>query len=269
MCIRDSLCSDHGKEKFEACIIQAFQEAGAAEHDKMLAREPFNEMVLQSTVKRPEIHWHSTCVAAFIADLDVRVLPPLEKMLKVDPWRCAQRFKVRMGDIQNNVWLLVYNTHQPASDKHRFPQGMRINFCKAVARDATASAKEESNLIGFVLMGDANCTQSQWSTAMWEVGTQLWQGGFCVQKGVNKKAGDVWIAMGSNLTFYTNTCMIEGREEQHDPMYFHCMWKGWTPEQRVLQSSFSNQVNIQISKRPRLVNYPIHVSYTHLRAHET
>ena len=62
----------------DACIIQAFQAAGAAEHAKCQADEPYNERVLQSTHKQPQIHWHSTCVAAFIDDLDVRVMPPLE-----------------------------------------------------------------------------------------------------------------------------------------------------------------------------------------------
>ena len=76
---------------------------------------------------------------------------------------------------------------------------MRSNFCKAVVRDATASAKEESNLIGFVLMGNANCTLAHWATAIWEVDTQLWQEGACMQKGVNKKKTETsrlqWEAM--------------------------------------------------------------------------
>ena len=134
---------------------------------------------------------------------------------------------------------------------------MRSNFCKAVVREATALAKKKPDLIGFVLMGDANCTHAQWSSAVWEADHKLWQRGACVQKGVNKKDGDISIAMGSNLTFYENICKIKEPEAQPDPMYFHCMWKGWTLEQRVLQSSFSNQVNIHISKRPRLMNYPI------------
>ena len=69
-----NLCSVEGKRKVEACIIRAFQEAGAAEHAKLQAGESYNEWVLQSTHKQPQIHWHSTCVAAFIADLDVQVL---------------------------------------------------------------------------------------------------------------------------------------------------------------------------------------------------
>ena len=78
-----------------------------------------------------------------------------------------------------------------------------------------------------------------------------------MQKGVNKKNGDISITMGSNVTFYENTCNIKGREGAHDPMYFHCTWKGWTKEQRVLQSKLSNEVEMQISKRPRLTLDPI------------
>ena len=78
-----------------------------------------------------------------------------------------------------------------------------------------------------------------------------------MQKGVRKKNGDISIAMGSNVTFYENTCNIKGREGAHDPMYFHCTWKGWTKEQRVLQSKLSNEVEMQISKRPRLTLDPI------------
>ena len=132
---------------------------------------------------------------------------------------------------------------------------MRIDFCKAVVRDATALAKKERDLIGFVLMGNANCTQAQWATAMWEVDHRLWQEKACVQKVVNEKPGDISIAIGSNLTFYENICKIKGREAQHDPMYFHLAWKGW--EQRVLQSKLSNEVEMQISKRPRLTLDPI------------
>ena len=121
--------------------------------------------MLQSTHKQPQIHWHSTCVAAFVPDLHVQVLPRIDEMPRVGPWRCAQRFLLRMGDAQSNGWLLVYNTHQPASDNHKFPSNMRTNFCKAITRDAIAVAKEDGDIIGFVLMGDANCTEVIWTTA--------------------------------------------------------------------------------------------------------
>ena len=165
----DNPCSEEGKEKINQCIIQAFQEAGAAEHKKKKNGQPYNKMVLQSTESRPQIHWYSTCVAAFVPHLQVQVLDPIEDLPRVDHWRCAQRFLLRMGDDQNNGWLLVYNTHQPASKEHPFPKTMRINFCKAVARNAADFAKKETNLIGFVLIGDANCSHAHWSAALWEV----------------------------------------------------------------------------------------------------
>ena len=68
----------------------------------MQAGEPYNERVLQSTHKQPQIHWHSTCVVAFIAGLEVLVMQPLEDMQRVASWRCAQRFQVRMGDFKVN-----------------------------------------------------------------------------------------------------------------------------------------------------------------------
>ena len=98
----DNLCTDEGMKAIDACIIQAFQAAGAAEHAKCQADEPYNERVLQSTHKQPQIYWHSTCVAAFIADLEVHVMQPLEDMQRVASWRCAQRFQVRMGDFKVN-----------------------------------------------------------------------------------------------------------------------------------------------------------------------
>ena len=160
---------------------------GAARASEQLFK--YNERVLQSTHEQPQIHWHSTCVAAFIADLGVQVLPPLQNMHKVDPWRCTQRFLVRLGELQNDSWLLVHNTHQPASNNHAFPKGMRINFCKAVVRDATALAKKEPNLIGFVLMGDANCTHTQWSSAVWELTTSYGNEEHACKKVSTKKTG--------------------------------------------------------------------------------
>ena len=65
-----------------------------------------------------------------------------------------------MGDLQNDSWLLVYNSHQPSSNKNKFPQNMRSDFCKAVVRDATALAKKEPDLIGFV-RGHLDCNGKQ------------------------------------------------------------------------------------------------------------
>ena len=123
-------------------------------------------------------------------------------------------------------------------------------------------AKTNQDAIGFALGGDANCSASKWSTAVWECQSKIWKEGSCPLKGLNTKPGDVIVAMGSNLTIFENNCDTKGREDQHDPMYFHCRWKGWTEPQRVLQSSGSNEVQFQIRKtRPQLalesVNHPV------------
>ena len=148
---------------------------------------------------KPQIHWHETCVAAFVSDLQVQVLDPIDNFARVDQWRSAQRFLLRIGDDENNGWMMVYNTHQPASDKHPFPKTQRINFCKEIVRASSNYAKDQPDLIGFVLLGDANCTNAHWQAQMWELGVKIWQEGSCVLKGVNKKVGDIITASGQIL----------------------------------------------------------------------
>ena len=188
-------------------------------------------MVLQSTESPPQIHWDSTGVAAFVPQLQVRVLDPVANI---------PRLLLRMGDDENDGWLLVYNAHQPASDKHDFTRSQRINFCEAIVRASNDNAKTEKNLIGFVLLGDAKCSVAQWRSVVWQ--SEMWLEGACVFRSGIRKDGDVIIAMGSNLMIHASS-----------PMYFHCHWKGWTQAQRVLQSSHSNKVQLHVCRtRPQL-----------------
>ena len=83
---------------------------------------------------------------------------------------------------------MVYNTHQPASDKHPFPKTQHINFCKEIVRASSNYAKDQPDLIGFVLLGDANCTYAHWQAKMLELGVKIWHDGSCVLKGANKKS---------------------------------------------------------------------------------
>ena len=103
---RRKFTRSYGKKE-PACKKARKSDTAAARASEQLFK--YNERVLQSTHEQPQIHWHSTCVAAFIADLGVQVLPPLQNMHKVDPWRCTQRFLVRLGELQNDSWLLVHN----------------------------------------------------------------------------------------------------------------------------------------------------------------
>ena len=72
--------------------------------------------------------WHSNQM--------VQVLPPLTKMKKVHAWRTCERLVLTGAAEHGYPKLLVYNTHQPASDKRPFPAAMRINFCMALLEDA-------------------------------------------------------------------------------------------------------------------------------------
>ena len=171
-----NLCSEEGKEKINQCIIQAFEDAGAAEHKKKKDGQPHNKMVLQSTESPPQIHWDSTGVAAFVPQLQVRVLDPVANI---------PRLLLRMGDDENDGWLLVYNAHQPASDKHDFKRSQRINFCSAIVRASNDYAKTEKNLIGFVLLGDAKCSVAQWASAVWH--SEMWsEGAYVFRSGIRK-----------------------------------------------------------------------------------
>ena len=115
----DKLVCELGKVKMNAVIIEALQKAGAAEHEKMRAGQPYNNTVLQSTETEPQIYWHQHCIAVFAGKLEVTELPPIDNMQRVEPWRYAQRFMVRIGgsDGQSGGWLRVYNTH-PVSYTH-------------------------------------------------------------------------------------------------------------------------------------------------------
>ena len=77
------MCNDDGKQKINEVLNEAFTDAGAAEHEKMRAGQPYNKKVLQSTGP-PQIYWWRTCVAAFLPELEVEELVPIGNMPRVD-----------------------------------------------------------------------------------------------------------------------------------------------------------------------------------------
>lgn len=108
------LLSREDQMLFENLLEEAFDKAGATEHGP------------------PQIYWSGETVAAWLHEQQVRQLPTLKKMPKVDAWRAVERFEV----MHPAGSLLVYNNHQPSSSKRPFPPNMRINLCKAVLQDA-------------------------------------------------------------------------------------------------------------------------------------
>ena len=96
----------------------------------------------------------------------MEVLPTLNKILPgADSYRSVERFRVQKD---HTTSLLVFNQHQPASDKRRFKQSTRIRFCKEVLRAGVAEHCANQTNIGFIIGGDANCSRGAWGTAVLE-----------------------------------------------------------------------------------------------------
>ena len=143
--IRESITAE-GKSRLEDVVTLAFQHAGAVEHGA------------------PQFFWSSgDTMAAFKAGLTVEMLDPLTKMKGVASWRAVDRFKITGTTEHGECHLLTYNTHQPKSRERPFSPTQRINFCKAILRDAIRDHGGDPRNIGFGFGGDANCDMSTWT----------------------------------------------------------------------------------------------------------
>ena len=217
----DDLLDAEGKKRLERVITEAFRAAGATEHGE------------------PQFIWsRDETMAAFRAEVQVRALDPLKKMKRVDAWRVVQRFEVTGATEHGPCSLLIYNNHQPKSQKRKFPVAMAINLGKAVLRDAKAHVGADPSCCGFGFGGDANCTLARWNTAFSETPAHLLRcKQFFFMYGVGGKGGDLMVGAGTDgLDFYENTCTVEGRELQHDPMIMEWCYRAQRPSQPTLES---------------------------------
>ena len=129
-----------GRERLEEVLRSAFNETGAAEHGP------------------PQFFWSSgETMAVFTAGARVHVMEPLTNMLRVDSWRTVERLKVIGATEHGKHTLLIYNQHQPSSARRPFKQSQKINFCKAILKDAMRQNSEDASIIGFGFGGDGNC----------------------------------------------------------------------------------------------------------------
>ena len=195
-----------GRERLEEVLEFAFKETGAAEHGP------------------PQFCWsNGETMVAFKAEAQVHVMEPLTKMFRVDSWRTVERFKVIGATEHGEHTLLIFNQHQPSSDLRPFKPTQKLDFCKAILEDAMRQLSEDASIIGFGFGGDANCNLAQWSVAFSECRHfRLHYGLPFYMFGRRRKGGDLMIGCASHgkghLIFWKNTCEVEGREEQHDPM---------------------------------------------------
>ena len=200
------LTTPEGKMRLQELMVSAFEAADAVQHGP------------------PQFFWNEgeETMAAFRAEVKVRQLESLTKMPRVHGWRVVNRFEVSAAPEHGQCSMLIYNNHQPRSDNRPFKINMQIDFCKAILRDAIDFKKKNPQCVGYGFGGDANCLLTTWNLALADVPehrahfTQpipMW--------GRRRKGGDLMMGAGKdcNLGFENNTCAIEGREEQHDPMF--------------------------------------------------
>ena len=101
------------EERLEEAMVLAFEEANATQHGS------------------PQFFWNAERHAGefFRADIQVYELKQLTNMPNVDEWRTVDRFEVVGATKYGDCSLLIYNQHQPKTDKHRFKPEQRKQFC--------------------------------------------------------------------------------------------------------------------------------------------
>ena len=61
--------------------------------------------------------------------------------------------------------MLVYNHHQPASNKWKIRDGQRKQLCEHIMSNAIKACQEDSGCLGFLFGGDASCDVDIWRNA--------------------------------------------------------------------------------------------------------
>ena len=191
-----------------------------------------SEAFISAAGSQPRILWSpAETMAAFRSEVTVECLPQLVRMNRVDHWRTADRFAIHGATEHGPRKLLIYNQHQPSSDERPFTATTRIAFCKAILRDAIIFCNADAECYGFAFGGDANCCMAPWGTAFQEAnGWNLTFQQPTFLEGVGRKGGDLMVAaaiQGVDMMIYENRCRVEGREKQHDCIFFKWSCRGF------------------------------------------
>ncbi len=165
------LLTPKGQQRLQDVLQEAFQNAGAIEHGP------------------PQFLWsEGETMAALRAEVQVVALEPLTKIKRVDPWRVVERFELIRPTEHGQYSMLIYNTHQPSSKLRPFKLTQKIDFCKAVLRDAIRYHSNHEENVGYGFGGDANCTMANWVAAHHETAERrLTFGQPTYMQGLNKK----------------------------------------------------------------------------------
>ena len=226
------------------CLGLLLCEAGnLSDHILGESRKKFMEVIKEALANAanddPTMVWapnDGETMAAFLPDANMTKLPQMThvNMPSVHGWRVVDRFVIQGAPEHGSPTLLVYNQHQPSSKERPWPNPLRINCCRYILIDAMNYCSRDSYCVGFVFGGDANCGIAHWNPAILEV--RPWKHTFATLsyiQGIHRKPGDFLVAGSvkyADFIVYENTCLVQGREKQHDPMVFKFSFK---PRARV------------------------------------
>ena len=148
------------------------------------------------------------------------------KISTVQAFRTVERTLVTSAPEHGHQKLMVYNTHQPASDKRRFPQTSRINCAHAIIAESIRDNSDMEGIVAFLCIGDPNLSRSIWQTALVEVQILTLHFAkalfvFATQEiakdPIKMKPGDIALALTNDSCDIRQTdCFVENREAQHD-----------------------------------------------------
>ena len=215
------------RHKIDELVQEAFQlageQTGAPEHNELRA------------------FWATGIAAETVMYFKSYVeVTMLETIILPESWRRVEVALIQGAtEHDDEVSLLIYNTHQPSSSRHKFTLSKKTAFCKHVLRHAITEHSARENNVGFVFGGDANCMRTPWSTAIMETTSHrlhfkepwfIFANEDIVAHPTKAKHGDLAVVMGiENLCGRQFDLRLQSRKKAHDVMLIGWSWTGKIP----------------------------------------
>ena len=139
---------DDDRERFDCLFEEAFR---MAEEETDVSKH-----------KGIQIFWARGKAAETVMIFKAHVkVTMVDSIILPNSWRRVEVARIE-GTTEHNeqVSMLIYNTHQPSSWLHPFETQHKIELCKCVLRDAISEHLARENNVGCVFGGDADCMLS-------------------------------------------------------------------------------------------------------------
>ena len=144
------------------------------QYGKDALNDNINKEFQSATRQQPILHWsagNGETMAAYQKNRGVQALSQMKNMPRVDSWRVVERFNISGATEHGICQQLIYNQHQPSSTQRPWTAPQKLNFCKAIIKDAIAYCDSNPNCCGYAFAGDANIvTQDGWCSEHHDAG---------------------------------------------------------------------------------------------------